>query len=47
MADRHLQAVLSYIHKRTKPRIASTLADGDLLNRFVAHGDQAAFTALV
>jgi RNA polymerase sigma factor (sigma-70 family) len=47
MADRRLQAVLHYLHKQVEGRAANALADGVLLDRFVAGGDQAAFTALV
>ena len=43
----HLQAVLHHLNKRANARSASALADYVLLDRFVAHGDQAAFTTLV
>jgi RNA polymerase sigma factor (sigma-70 family) len=47
MADRHLQAVLTYIHRQANARAVSALADGVLLDHFVSNGDQGAFTALV
>ena len=47
MADQHLQVVLHHIHTRAGARAADALPDGELLHRFVAHGDQAAFAALV
>jgi RNA polymerase sigma factor (sigma-70 family) len=43
MTNRHLQTVLLQLHQRA----ADALPDRDLLDRFVAHADQDAFTALV
>jgi RNA polymerase sigma factor (sigma-70 family) len=47
MADQHLRTVLHHLHRRAEARAAGALPDGELLDRFAAHGDQAAFTALV
>ena len=47
MADRHLQAVLHLLHKRANAQTLHALTDSALLERFVAHADQDAFTALV
>ena len=46
MADQPLPLMLRRLHKRAAPP-ADAPADRDLLDRFVAHGDQTAFAALV
>src|SRR5438309_2034038 len=47
MASGQLGAVLRYLHRIAGPHPADREADGRLLERFVADGDQAAFAALV
>ncbi len=46
MADQPLPMAPHRLHKRAMPS-ANAPADHDLLDRFIAHGDQAAFAALV
>src|SRR2546421_212698 len=47
MADRQLNDVLQHIRKLAAAQTAESLPDRDLLARFVADRDEAAFTALV
>ncbi len=45
MADHPLPMAPHRLHKQAMPPAADAPADRDLLDRFVAHGDQAAFAA--
>jgi RNA polymerase sigma factor (sigma-70 family) len=47
MAAGELKKVLHYLHTAVGEESAGGLTDGDLLNRFVRHRDEAAFEALV
>jgi RNA polymerase sigma factor (sigma-70 family) len=47
MATAELGAVLRYIHRRLGPDACQAASDGQLLGRFVARGEEAAFTALL
>src|SRR5262249_61829570 len=47
LAVRNLQAVLRYIHKVARPSDGAETTDGQLLDQFIAHRDEAAFATLV
>src|SRR5262245_21257726 len=47
MTDRPLHAVLRHVQKLATAQAADNLSDRDLLDRFVARRDEAAFAALV
>src|SRR5262249_30849073 len=47
MGDQHLHAVLQHVRKLAAAPAANPPSDRDLLDRFVAHRDEAAFAALV
>src|SRR5262249_14177784 len=45
--DQQVKKVLHYIHTVTPPRAGAEVADGDLLEHFLARQDEAAFEELV
>ncbi len=47
MATRPLENVLAYVRTLVRESAAEAETDGQLLERFIVHGDHAAFTALV
>lgn len=47
MAQRHIAVVLEYLRGFVGTKVAEELSDGDLLERFAGHRDEAAFAALM